>query len=111
MQSAKPSGAGSFVLGQCKGLKEGRRPTLSSSFFHTISCLAFEKDYCLLPGACNSLPGRPTLPRSDFVYNNGKPTTPHPIGNADRSSGLLATSILTLSSVPILVALRFATRI
>ena len=35
-----------------------------------------------------------------------KPTTPPPIGNADRSGGLLATSILALSSVLIFVALR-----
>ena len=37
--------------------------------------------------------------------------TPPRIGNADRSGGLLATSILALSSVLIFIALRFATRI
>ncbi|KAF6231633.1 hypothetical protein HO173_010165 [Letharia columbiana] len=40
-----------------------------------------------------------------------KPTTPPPIGNADRSGGLLGTSILALSSVLIFIGLRFATRI
>ena len=40
-----------------------------------------------------------------------RPTVPPPIGNADRSGGLLATSILALSSVLIIIALRFVTRI
>ena len=40
-----------------------------------------------------------------------KTTTPSLIGNADRSGGLLVTSILALSVVLIIIALRFATRI
>ena len=40
-----------------------------------------------------------------------KPTSPPAIGNADRSGGLLATSVLVLSCVLIFIALRFATRI
>ena len=40
-----------------------------------------------------------------------KPTSPPAIGNADRSGGLLATSVLALSCVLNLIALRFATRI
>ena len=40
-----------------------------------------------------------------------KPTTPPDIGSANRSGGVLATSILALSSVMILIALRFTTRI
>ncbi|KAL8719662.1 MAG: hypothetical protein Q9225_003359 [Loekoesia sp. 1 TL-2023] len=40
-----------------------------------------------------------------------KPQTPPDIGNADRSGGILATSILALVLVLIFIALRFATRI
>lgn len=40
-----------------------------------------------------------------------KPQTPPEIGNADRSGGILATSILALTLVLIFIALRFATRI
>lgn len=46
-----------------------------------------------------------------LVSRMEKPTTPPPIGNADRSGGLLGTSILALSSVLIFIGLRFATRI
>lgn len=40
-----------------------------------------------------------------------KPSTPPAIGDVDRSGGLLATSILALTLVLIVIALRFATRI
>ena len=40
-----------------------------------------------------------------------KPKSPPPIGNADRSGGVLATSILALTVVVLVIVLRFITRI
>lgn len=40
-----------------------------------------------------------------------KPSTPPDIGNADRSGGILATSILALTVVIVFISLRFVTRI
>lgn len=46
-----------------------------------------------------------------LLYGNGETIYTSPKGNADRSGGVLATSILALSLVLISIALRFETRI
>lgn len=53
---------------------------------------------------------RPGIVRLD-IPKMQKPDTPPAIGNADRSGGLLATSILALTLAVIFIALRFATRV